>query len=341
MLREPQDDVPAYVAALGLYIGGAVRMARTTLQPGHLLVARGRTAIGINRRRPSAGTTLMQDNPEGPVDDGVTLLRLVDAEDHTAVTMVHCACHPVSLSHGNRLASADYVGFARDVVEHVTGAPLLFVQGACGDVNPRAGTGATDMQARQTGYLLAAEILRLHELAAPSDDSGLTVLNRSVELAMLPPPSRDDVARRVAAGEETLRALAEQGASPGRLNTARFPVEAARDLLATLDAGCANAPVHCELQALRLGPVGLIALPVEPFAATGIAIRDEGSLPYNIVVGYANGCLGYLPTRDAYAVGGYEVEVAHQFYRLPMPLAPDAEPLVRGTALALLADLPS
>jgi hypothetical protein len=340
MLREPQNDVPAYVAALGLYVAGAVRIARSRLQPGTLLIARGHTAIGINRRRRAADTAVMEENPQGPIDDSVTLLRVVDAENHTGVTIAHCACHPVTLDHGNQLASADYVGFARGVVERVAGAPLLFLQGACGDVNPRAGMDATDVQARHTGYLLAAEILRLHELAAPSDDSRLAVLNRSVELAMLPPPARDDVARRVAEGEETLRALADQGASLVRLNTARFPVEAARDLLAALAAGCANAPIQCELQALRVGPVGLVAVPVEPFAATGIAIREEGGLPYTMLVGYANGCLGYLPTPDAYSVGGYEVEVAHQFYRLPMPLAPDAEPLVRGTALALLADLP-
>jgi hypothetical protein len=32
------------------------------------------------------------------------------------------------------------------------------------------------------------------------------------------------------------------------------------------------------------------------------------------LIGYANGDLGYLPTRAAYLEGGYEVDVAHLFY---------------------------
>jgi hypothetical protein len=213
------------------------------------------------------------------------------------------------------------------------------LQGACGDVAPRAGRTASTVAAQRTGRLLGAEILRLHEATTPAQDATLTALSRTVELGMLPPPPRAEVARCVADGDAAVRALVEQGASPGRLNTARFPVDSARTLLALLDAGGGIAPVWCEVQALRVGPVGLVALPVEPFAATGLAVRDGGGLPCTMLVGYANGCLGYLPPPEAYPVGGYEVETAHQFYRLPLPLAPDAEPLVRTTCLALLAEL--
>jgi hypothetical protein len=331
MVREPQDGVPAYVAALVLYIAGAVRMACQALGPGELRVARGTASLGINRRLPH--------DPPGPVDDSVTLLTLADAAHVTRATIVHCACHPVAFGHGNRLASADYVGFARQVVEAVTGAPLLFLQGACGDVNPRTGVEATAASAQRTGRLLAAEVLRLHELTEPAGEVTIGVAGRTLGLPLQPSPPRDEVARRVAEGEAALAALQAAGASRGRLNMALFPLDSDRDLLAALEAGRAQDPVPCEVQALRAGPVGLVALPVEPFAATGLAVRGAQSLPYSMVVGYANGCLGYLPVPEAYPFGGYEVATAHQFYRLPVPLAPDAEPLVRRAALELLQTL--
>ena len=40
----------------------------------------------------------------------------------------------------------------------------------------------------------------------------------------------------------------------------------------------------------------------------------KGSTKKIYLIGYANGDVGYLPTRAAYAEGGYEVEVAHMFY---------------------------
>jgi hypothetical protein len=59
-----------------------------------------------------------------------------------------------------------------------------------------------------------------------------------------------------------------------------------------------------EIQAMRLGPVRWISLPGEPFVETGLALKQAGA---NFVVGYANGYLGYFPTRRAYEEGGYEV----------------------------------
>ena len=37
------------------------------------------------------------------------------------------------------------------------------------------------------------------------------------------------------------------------------------------------------------------------------------------VVAYANAAFGYIPTREAYAEGGYEVERAHFFYNSVRP----------------------
>jgi hypothetical protein len=198
---------------------------------------------------------------------------------------------------------------------------------------------ATPAAAQRTGRLLGAEALRLHEVATPSEDVRIGVAGHTVALPMQPPPPREEVARRVAEGDAALAALQAQGASPGRINTARFPVDSARDLLAAVEGGRVLEPVPCGVQVLRIGPVGLVALPVEPFTATGLAVRAVPQPPLCMLVGYANGCLGYLPTPQSYPYGGYEVETAHRFYRLPLPLGPDAEPLVRATSLALLAEL--
>jgi hypothetical protein len=333
IVYDPQHGVAAYMPTLALYLVGAVRMACSHMEPGTVRVARSRAAIGINRR---AG--LGNGRGSDSVDDSVTLLHILRQDGGTGALVVQCSCHPVTLGHENLSASADYIGVAREIVEQVTGDHLLFVQGACGDTNPRSGIAGTDQHAQRTGRLLAAEILRLHELAEPGGND-IATASCSVELPVQPPPPRDKLARQVAEGDALLQTLRQTGASPGTVITAAFPIEWARHMLAATDAGHVPHTITYEVVGLCVGPLGLVAVPLEPFATTGIAVRGRGALPYSVLAGYVNGCAGYLPTPDAYEVGGYEVAVAHHFLRAGVPLAAGAEPVVRSTALALLEEL--
>ena len=56
-----------------------------------------------------------------------------------------------------------------------------------------------------------------------------------------------------------------------------------------------------------------------------------------MVLGYANGDIGYIPTQPAYAQGGYEVEDAYKYYGYPAALAPQAGDLVLQGAVRSLA----
>jgi len=61
-----------------------------------------------------------------------------------------------------------------------------------------------------------------------------------------------------------------------------------------------------EVQALRLGEVFLAGAPAEYFVELGLAIKERSHPRRALVVGGANGMLGYTPTRQAYERGGYE-----------------------------------
>ena len=59
----------------------------------------------------------------------------------------------------------------------------------------------------------------------------------------------------------------------------------------------------------------LVGVGGELFAAIGKRIQKLVGEPC-LVVGYANGNAGYLPTREAFEEGGYEVEEAGHLYGL-------------------------
>jgi hypothetical protein len=71
---------------------------------------------------------------------------------------------------------------------------------------------------------------------------------------------------------------------------------------------------EAELFGVRLGDTLLIGINVEVFSTFTEVVRNGTANQKLCVVGYANGDMGYLPNRAAYAEGGYEVDVAHLFY---------------------------
>jgi hypothetical protein len=105
-----------------------------------------------------------------------------------------------------------------------------------------------------------------------------------------------------------------------------------RVMFATMYGGQDSVPI--ELQGMRIGPLGLVGFPGEPFAGTGAAVRARSPLPATLLSGYTNGWMGYVPTRSEFPRLGYEVELGSHF-------AAGAAEVLEDAAVALLEDLGS
>ena len=91
-----------------------------------------------------------------------------------------------------------------------------------------------------------------------------------------------------------------------------------------------DGPVEAELMAMKIGPYLLLTMPGEPMVEYGFKLEQsiaDRAIP--IVIGYANGNIGYIATAEAHKFGGYEPTQS--------PLIPVAEAeILRG--LNRLAD---
>ncbi|MEA1950952.1 MAG: LamG-like jellyroll fold domain-containing protein, partial [Planctomycetota bacterium] len=85
------------------------------------------------------------------------------------------------------------------------------------------------------------------------------------------------------------------------------------------------------LQALRVGELGIAAIPAEVFAITGLKIRRRSSLQPTFTISMANGSAGYLPPPEQMAMGGYTTYLARSSC-----LETAAEPKVAAAMLRLL-----
>jgi hypothetical protein len=328
----------AYIDHLPYLLAGAVAAAARAVQPVRLRVGHGTGDIAANRRRPRAdGRVEMEPYADGPLDSDVAVVRLETPSGKPVATLVNYACHPTILGPRSLAISADYVGETRRLVTQETGAPCLFLQGACADINPLANAQADDASVATLGGRLGQAALAAWAEAGAVVESPLGVRTRELTLPLAEswhPPGDDRL-------EEVLSQLYRDGAegpplTPQNVSTVmdeRLPwaAELGRDE----DAG--RQTISVEVSVWRAGDLAVAAIAGEPFVETGLAIKGGSQVPHTLVAGYTNGCPGYLPPRAEYPRGGYEVDEAYRWYRLPTPPAPGCAERIVEEALELLS----
>lgn len=288
-----------------------VTAAVADCRPGRLSYARSPVQLGRNRRASSVN---------GEVVPYAHVLRFV-AEGGAEATIFSHACHPVALGRDNYQLSADFPGVAARCVEAATGGLALFVNGACGDVNPRVAS------VECLGEELGRAVLRGRDAAVPVDASGLRWASERLDLPLRPPPAQ-------------WRAAAEKFKRRSRLvlggAVAKAQYEWAVAMHNWVRAGAERARVQpFEMQALALGELVLLGVEGELFARYQLDL--EAAHSPSVLCGLANGCIGYVPPADEYARGGYEIDQAYKVYPSVQMIAPASESLIRRRAAALIA----
>src|SRR5829696_5547009 len=191
-LTEPDRDeqgpqVEPYLANLVHLLAGAVGMARANVAPSRLGFGQGEIRIGINRRERTAdGQIILGQNPSGPVDPRVAVLRIDGGDGRPLAAVLNYACHPVSLGGKCTDISADFPGTARRLVEEQTGAMCLFLQGATGNINPLL-MGWDWTHLARLGLPLGAEAVRVYWSTAPGAESTNGGVGAACSQLHLPP----------------------------------------------------------------------------------------------------------------------------------------------------------
>jgi hypothetical protein len=336
-LRAMGDMDGAYVGLVERRVVSTVREALRKAEPARLAFGTAPTAIGLNRRELRQGKIVLGENGSGLYDPTLAVLRVDHAGTGTALACWFShATHPVIMSGANTGISAEWPGIASEAVAKVLGCVAQFAQGCCGDINPvRRGDHAV---VRSVGHELAGSVLTAWERAEPVEAAGSAAALETVLLPQhLPSPA------------EAAAALAEVQARYAEY-LARDPVSSPADrrrrgehgllIWAEEFATAARSEVlpaaRMEVQALRLGDVRIVATGAETFMAYAPAIQQRGGDHRTVVLGYTNGCIGYLPTADAFPLGGYEVETAYKYYGTLM-VTPAAEQQTLEAAQRLLA----
>jgi hypothetical protein len=274
----------------------AIKEAREKLFPARIFIGAGTAEANINRReRRPDGRIVLGKNPEGAVDRMIGLMRIERLDGGLVALIANYAVHGTVLGGKNLLITGDAPGVVASYVESKLGAPMLFINGAQGNIAPMNSVEPDFRHLDDYKKLLGDPILAAN-----------AALRKPVRRIRL----------------ETEEVVIETPRKPGLGWT-----EDLADYLKVNDDGTAN--VRLPIRLLRIDKdTAIWGAPVELFAEVALNMRAKSPFRHTFYFGLTNGCLGYLPTKKAFVEGGYEPSVCVFTDRVE-------EDLTRGVSTAL------
>lgn len=269
-LREIPSVLP-WLETLCSQICNAIVMASKNKFKANLKIGTGKAEELTRNRR-----------EENCLDTEVIVLLFESLNREEKVIIVNYACHPVIVQ-VQEWVSADFIGAMRNVVQdRLKGIEgCLFIQGACGDINPAVGCTQDFEDVSRFGTALATEVIevfdRITAAEYPVEALNVAALSQTIQLLSRPLPSLEEAENM---GEEALWRIRE-----------------------------GNSPYAAEIQLIRLGNCIITGIPGEPMCRMGLEIKELFRPLVAVPAGYANGYVGYLASSEDWRKGGYEVEL--------------------------------
>jgi hypothetical protein len=259
---------------------------------------------GQDRVKMNPGHSADLVRPAGPIDPEVCLVSVQSLAGKPLAVMANYSLHYVG-DVGTGHISADYFAVFCDRLQQLLGADrqdpafvAMLSNGTSGNINnvdfskPYQAAGPKYSRIRQVAHDVAQVSFEALQGVTYQDWVPLDARFRDLKL----------VARRPS--PELVRRAEELVKKP-RLIKGRPDMEVAyaERTLRLRDAG---PMLDIPVQALRIGGVGIAAIPAETFVETGLELKAKSPFKPSFTHSIANGYFGYLPTPEHHQLGGYE-----------------------------------
>lgn len=280
--------------------------------------------------------------PAGPIDPEVAVIDVRDRRGRPLALLANYALHyvggvPKVVEENGRtvgMASADYFGEFARLMPHRIGAAnrpdyvAMMSNGASGDINNLAFQTKRPRRAPfEQIRIVATKTADAASRAAgkiEEHDSDPVVASRMRKVTLTyRQPTEGEVEKALALLELTRREQQEiHRRTPGVVRRTVEYIEP--DFERSFDV---------DVQAMRIGDQAVVALPFEVLVEIGLELKERSPFPHTMVIGMANGYLGYLPTPEQHELGGYETWIGTaRFTR-------DASVTLTETLLEMLEEL--
>ena len=268
-----------------------------------------------------------QEEIVGPVEEGdpdLGVVKIVATSGRTIAVVFNYATHPNSMPGDNFTITADFPGYAADLIEAELGGIALFTNGAQGSVDIEGFDGRDFQGVERRGKALGEAVLEVCQGIELQPDPVIRTAQRVFLL-----PYREVAPETLAWAQEVA------GRATGEAVTLRDGISdeiKADNILRHV--GRSEPGVDFEMVGIRLGTSVFFTIPGELFTEIGKRMKTLSPSLQVHIVGLANGYVGYIATAKASAEGGYATDVASGSYYVE-----NAEDIICQNTEDLLADL--
>ncbi len=315
----------------------SITKAFINLKPADAYYYHGTCDIGINRRgKIEEGSIEPSADPNGYVDKQVLVIAFYQpGNDEPFSILFNFGCHPVVLSPKNNLVSADYPGVACSFIEKSFNNNLtaIFTNGGAGNINPKLRGSLNSL--KENGEKLGKAVLETIKTKGKKLNPSLSSNFIEVVLPYSNAKLKEELLTTLAEYNELLKKT-EPGSVEEKLCSAN--INWANKYFKETTDGKVPDYLQINLHCLRIGDICLIGIPAEVFAETSAWIKEHSTCDV-MVLGYTDGNIGYLPTREEILKGGYEVLEAHKYYDRSAHFSGQAEENIRHASIKLISEL--
>ncbi len=283
---------------------------------------------GVDRVRmnPPAGSSALV-RPAGPVDPEVSFISVQTLDGKPICLLANYSLHYVGgVPQGH--VSADYFGAFAEKIGMKLGGDESFVgilsNGTSGDVN---NIRFTEKGFKQEPYQRIDEVAELIATRVAAAVSKIAY-HDWIRLGA----KSEALTLRTRKPDDAMRAYFEASKSKPTKELHRHELEYARRVQ-TLAEGPDTTTIS--LQAIRIGDLGISAIPFEVFTETGLQLKQDSPFSDTFTIELAGGSYGYLPTLAQHELGGYETWMGTNKVQL------DASDRITEVLLRLLKSLQS
>lgn len=322
---EPDQD---YLGSLPQKILRGAREARENMEKVRMGFARARVGR-VSYNRVVAG---------GPVDGEVRVLCFMG--ESPVATLFNYSCHAVTIdvrTPDGFLVSADWPGYAIRFVEGRLGGRCLFLQGTCGDIDPRVAWHMRGVDAaEEVGIEVGRAVLEALRDVIPQPVQDFGVMRRVVDLP-LQKFTEGRLVEEIADFLNSLERMGDEVTIKEIRPRARFYREYAEIMLEKIRSGLPRS-IECEIHVVKVNDTALVFLPGEVFVEIGLEIMDRSPFENTMVIGYSGAYIGYIPTPLDYKMRAYASTMVPKITTNP-PFVPEVGSVVIEEALRALKDL--
>jgi len=224
--------------------------------------------------------------PTGPFDPELPVIVFKRMDGNMEALLFNHSTHNIGTRQSNK-RSPGFYGLVAQKLEEELGGTVIFLPGAAGST---------------------------HDLALPTDEKILRIENavkkalsfsKPRELSSIKSVKRE-VEYRVRKFDEEKEDKAVCYYCNKRTTDPKLIIEVFRKMRREL-LGHQDEVRKTWLQAMLLGDIALVGIPGELFTELGIQIKRRSPFRYTYIVELANDYIGYIPDKQAFDLGGYQV----------------------------------